>query len=113
MKEQLERLCSRVLVNEPMVAHTTFKIGGPCDYMMFPQTVEEVKNILAFAKKQGVRVTVIGNGSNLLVADEGIDGIVLKTTGLKEISVKENYICAGAGARLSALFILIRSKKHS
>ena len=103
MKEQLERLCSRVLVNEPMVAHTTFKIGGPCDYMMFPQTVEEVKNILAFAKKQGVRVTVIGNGSNLLVADEGIDGIVLKTTELKTITCKEHVITAQAGARLSSL----------
>ncbi|MBO5408842.1 MAG: UDP-N-acetylmuramate dehydrogenase [Clostridia bacterium] len=101
--KKLETLCSCVLEHEPLSRHTSFKIGGPCDWMVMPQSVEEVKQILAFAKEETLRVTLLGNGSNVLAADEGIDGIVLKTTGLKEISVKENYICAGAGARLSAL----------
>ncbi len=111
MKEQLEKLCSRVLVNEPMAAHTTFKIGGPCDYMVFPKSVEEVRNVLAFAKQQDVRVTVIGNGSNLLVADDGIDGIVLKTTELKTITCENNQLTAQAGARLSTLCEV--AKEHS
>lgn len=103
MKTKLEELCSTVLKEEPMSRHTTFKIGGPCDYMVLPKTVEEVANILAFAKKQLIRVTVLGNGSNLLVADEGIDGIVLKTTELKGITVCGSEITAQAGARLSTL----------
>ncbi len=103
MKAQLEKICSRVFCGEPMSRHTTFKIGGPCDYMVLPESVEEVKHILAFAKEKNLRVTVVGNGSNLLVADEGIDGIVLKTTGLNRISVQENRVTAGAGVRLSAM----------
>ncbi len=111
MKKKLEALCSTVLAEEPMSRHTTFKIGGPCDYMVLPRTVEEVTNILAFAKEQGIRVTVLGNGSNLLVADDGVDGIVLKTTELKTISVHGNEITAEAGARLSTLCEV--AKEHS
>ncbi len=111
MKTNLEALCSTVLEGEPMSRHTTFKIGGPCDYMVLPKTVEEVTNILAFAKKNGIRVTVLGNGSNLLVADDGVDGIVLKTTELKAITVCGNEITAQAGARLSTLCEV--AKEHS
>ena len=111
ISEQLGKLCSRVLENEPMSRHTSFKIGGPCDVMVFPKTVDEVKNILAFAKEENIRVTVLGNGSNVLVADEGIDGIVLKTTELKAITCDGNEITAQAGARLSALCEV--AKEHS
>ena len=103
MLQQLLKLTSNVLEKEPLSRHTTFKIGGPCDYMVLPTSLEEVKNIVAFAKEKGVRLTVLGNGSNVLVADEGLDGIVLKTTELKTITVKENTVTAEAGARLSTL----------
>lgn len=103
MLQQLLKLTSNVLEKEPLSRHTTFKIGGPCDYMVLPASIEEVKNIVAFAKEKGVRLTVLGNGSNVLVADEGLDGIVLKTTKLKTITVKENTVTAEAGVRLSAL----------
>ena len=111
MKKKLETICSTVLAEEPMVRHTTFKIGGPCDYMLLPKTVEEVTNILAFAKEYGIRVTVLGNGSNVLVADDGVDGIVLKTTELKNITVNSNEITAQSGARLSTLCEI--AKEHS
>ena len=111
MKTKLEAICSNVLVNEPMAKHTSFKIGGPCDYMVLPTTLDEVKAVLAFAKEEGIRVTVLGNGSNVLVADDGIDGIVLKTTQLKSITCCGNEITASAGARLSALCEV--AKEHS
>ena len=50
--ERLQEICSCVLEQESMAKHTTFKIGGPCDYMVFPKSVEEVKRILAFAKEE-------------------------------------------------------------
>ncbi len=109
--EKLEGLCSRVLIGEPMSRHTSFKIGGPCDYMVFPKSAEEVKQILAFAKEENLRVTVLGNGSNVLVADDGIDGIVIKTTEMKSVICHGNEITAGAGARLSALCEV--AKEHS
>ena len=101
--ERLQKICSCVLEQEPMAKHTTFKIGGPCDYMVLPKSVEEVKSILAFAKEENIRVTVLGNGSNVLVADDGIDGIVLKTTEMKTITCNGDEITAQAGARLSTL----------
>ena len=109
--ETLQKLCSRVLEKEPMAKHTSFKIGGPCDFMVFPKTAEELTNILSFAKKEQIRVTVLGNGSNLLVADDGIDGIVIKTTEMKAIRVDGNCIIAQAGARLSSLCEI--AKEHS
>ena len=111
MITKLKTICSHVLEQEPMAKHTSFKIGGPCDYMVFPKSVEEVKNILAFAKEENIRVTVLGNGSNVLAADDGIDGIVLKTTEMKAITHSGNEITAQAGARLSAL--CEAAKEHS
>lgn len=111
MITKLKTFCSRVLENEHMAKHTSFKIGGPCDVMVFPKSVEEVKNIVAFAKEENIRITVLGNGSNVLVADEGIDGIVMKTTDMKTIVCRDNEITAQAGARLSALCEV--AKEHS
>jgi len=109
--ERLQEICSCVLEQEPMAKHTTFKIGGPCDYMVLPKSVEEVKSILSFAKEENIRVTVLGNGSNVLVADEGIEGIVLKTTEMKTITCNGEEITAQAGARLSTLCEV--AKEHS
>ncbi len=103
MLQELLRLTPHVSEGELLSRHTTFKIGGPCDYLVLPQSVEEVKQIANFAKEKGVRLTVLGNGSNVLVADEGIDGIVLKTTELKAITVDGNTVTSQAGARLSTL----------
>ena len=72
-----------VLYDEPMSAHTSFRIGGPADVFVTAKEPEAVKAVLAFGRKAGIPVTVIGNGSNLLVSDKGVEGIVLsiKDTG--------------------------------
>jgi UDP-N-acetylmuramate dehydrogenase len=88
---------------EPMDKHTTFRIGGPAEYYASP-SAREAAVLLRTAQECGVPVTVIGNGSNLLVADEGIRGLVVEIgAGMNEIHVEEadGRIIAGAGALLS------------
>jgi len=67
-----------VLFDVPMKKHTTWKVGGPADCIVFPSSIEEVEAIVTFLNEQSIKYTVIGNGSNLLVADAGIRGVVIK-----------------------------------
>lgn len=92
----------RVLLNEPMSKHTTFKIGGPADIFVKVNSEEELKFILEHAKKNSIPVTVIGNGSNLLVKDKGIRGIVIKLD-LKEITIEGKSIYVETGVLLTKL----------
>ena len=91
----------QVLKDEPMSRHTTFRIGGPADYFVCPDR-EQIAEVLAVAKKCGMAITVIGNGSNLLVGDKGIRGLVVEIgSAMTQIMVDKNHITAGAGALLS------------
>lgn len=91
----------QVLKDEPMSRHTTFRIGGPADYFVCPDR-EQIAAVLAVAKKCGMEITVIGNGSNLLVGDKGIRGLVVEIgSAMNQIMVDKNHITAGAGALLS------------
>ena len=63
--------------DEPLSAHTTFKIGGPADIFVTPQTMLQLSQVLAAIHKAGVPLTVLGSGSNVLVLDGGIRGVVL------------------------------------
>lgn len=91
----------KVLKDEPMSRHTTFRIGGPADYFVCPDR-EQIAEALAVAKKCGMAITVIGNGSNLLVGDKGIRGLVVEIgSAMNQIMVDKNHITAGAGALLS------------
>lgn len=92
----------RLLVNEPLSRHTTFKIGGPADYLIFPVTIEEISRIMVIAKENSIPVTILGNGSNILVFDKGIRGFVIKFgKDMSYIKGSGNRICAGAGAMLA------------
>lgn len=66
-----------VLVDEPMALHTTFKVGGPADIFVSPASVEHVREVVRIASEAGADLWVVGCGSNLLVADEGLRGVVL------------------------------------
>lgn len=88
-----------IFINEPMSKHTTFKTGGLADYLVIPQNKEEMIKLL----KLKTNKTIIGNGSNLLVKDGGIRGLVIKTTALKNYKVEEECIVAEAGILLSKL----------
>ena len=89
------------LENEPMRLHTTFKIGGPARVLLFPETEEQITALVQCARANGVRLLTIGNGSNLLVADKGIDAAVLvMDKHFSAVTVKGNTIFAQAGASL-------------
>lgn len=92
----------QILENESMSKHTTFKVGGPADVMFLPESPEQVVQAIEAAKAAGVSCIVIGNGSNLLVRDGGIRGLViLLGEGMAAIARVENVITAWAGASLA------------
>lgn len=87
--------------NEPMSKHTTFRIGGNADMFVSPE-LHQVPEILSLAKEHNVPVTIIGNGSNLLVGDKGIRGLVLSFgKGADEVNIQGTRMTIGAGALLS------------
>lgn len=89
-----------------MKEHTSFKTGGNADILINPKDDEAVKAILTFAKEKDTPLTVVGNSSNMLVSDDGIKGIVIKTAGgLNDISLSDSMITAGAGVSLARLCI--------
>ncbi len=91
----------QLLLDEPMSRQTTFEIGGPADCLIFPQTIEEVCRVVALVREYDLPLTVLGNGSNLLVRDGGIRGVVLKFNGpMSEMRLEGSHIIAGAGAHL-------------
>lgn len=94
----------RVLENAPMSRYTTFRVGGPADALFLPASVEELQKALAAAEKAGVPVCLIGNGSNLIVRDGGIRGLVIALgEPFSELRVEGQQVWAQAGARLSAV----------
>lgn len=91
------------LMDEPMKKHTTFRIGGPADIYVEP-SISEVVPLIAFLRKNQTPFMVIGNGSNLLVSDEGIEGVVISFgKNASNIAVEESTISVEAGAMLSSI----------
>lgn len=91
----------QILENEPMSKHTTFRVGGPADVMFLPESPEQVVEAIELARREGMPFMVIGNGSNLLVRDGGIRGLVIQLgEGMAAIARVGNVITAWAGASL-------------
>lgn len=105
MIHRLNALLGGVLrLDEPMSRHTSFRIGGPADAMLIPSDISELKRGLRHAHELGIPVTVMGNGSNLLVLDGGITGLVIKLAGtLDHVEISGNTVRAGSGVLLSTL----------
>lgn len=93
-----------ILLNEPLKNHTTFKVGGPADILVTPTSKEELIECL----KLDVPKFVMGNGSNLIVKDKGIRGLVIKTTKVNNIVLDGNIIEAEVGAYLGKISIFAR-----
>lgn len=99
--------CSDIKKDEPMSKHTSFKIGGNADIFIKISNIEELKLILKFIKENKINLTIIGNGTNILVKDKGIRGIVLKpdfkNINIEKIDNQKVKVCAGAGVSLGML----------
>lgn len=103
-----------VFINEPMKKHTTFRIGGPADILVKPSDIEQIKKLCGECQKQNAPYVILGNGSNVLVADEGIRGVViLLLDNYARIRVEGDIITAQAGARLSKIGSVALSKSLS
>ena len=103
----------RILEQEPLSAHTTFRIGGPASFYMIPENAEEIREGIHFAKEREFPFITIGRGSNMLFPDEGYHGVVIEIgSGMNEIEYSgAGKIRAQAGALLSA--IASEAARHS
>ena len=94
----------KVLQDEPMKKHTTFRIGGPADYFVVPATSEEVRAVVDVCKQMKVPYYILGNGSNLLVSDAGYRGVIIQLyREMSSIVVEGEVIRAQAGASLAKI----------
>lgn len=103
----------RIFEQEPLSAHTTFRIGGPALFYMIPESAEEIREGIRFARERGLPFITIGRGSNMLFPDEGYRGVVMEIgSGMNQIEYcGAGKIRAQAGALLSA--IASEAARHS
>lgn len=102
---ELEKIVKGILrYQEPLSNHTTFRLGGPADIFIMPSSLDEIQEIVEFANCKSIPLHVIGMGSNLLISDEGLRGIVLKLASpLDNISFEEEQVLVEAGAKCTRL----------
>lgn len=103
-KENLTIDKNNIFYDEPMIRHTSFKVGGPADCFIKIKSVDELKNVLELIRKYNIPYVVFGNGSNILVTDKGFRGIILKIDINKIEMLTENgeeKIIVGAGNKIS------------
>jgi UDP-N-acetylmuramate dehydrogenase len=111
-KRKLTELATgKVLFDECMDRHTSIGVGGRADALVFPESVAELGEIVAFLRAEGISVFFVGNGTNLIVRDDGFRGVIVSTKGLREVRVKGRgkdraAILAEAGASLAEVVAL-------
>lgn len=100
--------------DEIMAKYTSFKVGGKADILIKIKKLEELEYILKYVKEKDIPLTIIGNGSNLLVKDNGIRGITIKLD-FNEIQIEENkkdvIVTVGAGVKLGMLAAILQKKE--
>ncbi|MEG2245871.1 MAG: UDP-N-acetylmuramate dehydrogenase [Peptostreptococcaceae bacterium] len=100
-----------IYIDEPMKNHISFKVGGPADFLVKPKDENQIKEVITFLKSNDIPYIVIGNGSNLLVKDGGIRGVVIKIAdNFNEFTVEDNTVFAQSGALLSFMGKAILNK---
>lgn len=94
-----------VRYDEPLKSHTTFKIGGNCIALIEPREVSDIVETIKICRENNIKFFVIGNGSNLLVPDEGYNGVIIKLKGeFSKIEVEGDYLIVNSGAKLSEIY---------
>lgn len=97
-------------INVPMKKHTSFKVGGPVDVLVMPEKYDEVVKVIELCERYDVNYYIVGNGSNLLVKDGGIRGVVIKLLRLNKLQIGNDKIIAGCGVPLGFLSRKARDK---
>lgn len=94
-----------VRYDEPLKNHTTFKIGGNCIALIEPREVSDIVETIKICRENNIKFFVIGNGSNLLVPDEGYNGVIIKLKSeFSKIEVEGDYLIVNSGAKLSEVY---------
>jgi len=99
-----ENTSAKVVVNEPLKKHTTYGIGGPAEFMVFPKSKNDLIQTIRYAKKINQPISILGSGSNILISDKGLKGIVISLkSSLKKVIVKKKTMYAECGAMLGKI----------
>ena len=107
-------ISSIIKYDEPLKNHTSFRIGGPADVFCSPNNIEDLKKILSISKQYNIPFRVIGNGTNLLILDSGIRGLVINLNkGFKKIVFSDKIVKVGAGVLLAYLSKIALSRELS
>jgi UDP-N-acetylmuramate dehydrogenase len=95
-----------------LAGYTSFKIGGQAKFFFEPHDLKELRQVLIFAKHAGIRVFILGAGSNILVSSSGLDGLVIKLNGqdFKKLDIQEAILLAGSGLKLNKLILFTRDQ---
>ncbi len=102
--ENLKNIAQNVYFNEPMKNHTTFKIGGPADVFIEAVSIDEIKDAVSFCKEKNIPYMIMGNGSNMLVGDKGIRGVVIQVSKhMNKVEIDGETVIAEAGILMSGL----------
>lgn len=113
LEKDIKEIEEKIIFDEPMKKHTSFKIGGKADLFIKVQTIQELTMAIEYAKQKKYPITIIGNGSNFLVLDKGIRGIVIKID-IQNLKIEKlkNYvqITVGAGYKMMALAIKLANE---
>lgn len=109
-KEELYRLFLEILDNEsvfmdePMKKHISFKVGGPCDILVRPKSVEEIRNVMKVLKEKNIPFLIKGNGTNILIRDGGYRGVVIELSdNFNEVKINGSEVEVQAGELLSII----------
>ncbi|OAA86783.1 UDP-N-acetylmuramate dehydrogenase [Clostridium ljungdahlii] len=111
----LEKILDKedIKIDEPMKEHTSFRVGGPVDILVTPKKFQEVVDVITLCKEHNIPYYIMGNGSNLLVKDGGIRGIMIKLIKLNEVKVEDNKIITGSGVSLKDISATALNNKLS
>ena len=106
MKTELEKInCGKVLENYSLKQYTTYRAGGIADYIVFPESIEQLKNLMSYLKEKNIKHKVVGYGSNLLFSDDGYRGVLIKLDALHTCEFYGTKVVVGAGYPLMKLAI--------
>lgn len=92
-----------VLYNEELKEHTTYKVGGKCDYFVVPSSKEKLVILLEYIKNNNIKFKIIGNGSNVIFSSNRFDGVIISLSKINDLKIEDNIVTVGAGYLLVKL----------
>lgn len=99
-----------IIENEELKKHTTYKVGGISNAVIYPENVTKLKELIKYIKENNIKYKIIGNGSNLLFSDKKFDGIIIKLNKLNDLQIDKNVVVVESGYQIIKLSMICASK---